>query len=134
LVCWQTVALIIAQGLGVHMAERSLTKKTKYLASIGGDADPRARRKSRKRRTQMCSLGKGCMACHTLTKNNSDFLWSLEINAFQQSTPHALAMAVQAAKTTRPLRSDAERRLMALLGSTGTKKKVLQKPASKSKQ
>jgi hypothetical protein len=74
------------------------------------------------------SVSKGCMACHTLTKNNSDFLWSLEINAFQAPSPNAHAMALRAAKPTRPLKSNAERQLMALLSSTDAKKKMAKKP------
>jgi hypothetical protein len=29
----------------------------------------------------------GCMACHTLTKQDSDFVWSLAVNAFAPPTP-----------------------------------------------
>ena len=65
------------------------------------------------------SISTGCMACHTLTKNGSDFLWSLEINAFQN--PGNTLMSLRSAKTIRPPRSKAERDLMALLKTTASK-------------
>jgi hypothetical protein len=80
------------------------------------------------------SVSKSCMACHTLTRTNSDFLWSLEINAFQPSaSPHAQPMVARATRIVRPLRSDAERQLMALLSSTSSNKNVAKKPSKQSK-
>jgi hypothetical protein len=70
------------------------------------------------------SISTGCMACHTLTKSNSDFLWALEINAFQTNSPGNSLMALSAARATRPPRSKAERKLMDLLNTTKSKKKT----------
>ena len=60
----------------------------------------------------------GCMACHTLTQKQTDFLWSLEINAF--GNPGTGLMSLTAAKILRAPRSPAERQLMNLLRSTTT--------------
>lgn len=59
----------------------------------------------------------GCMACHTLTQGNSDFLWSLEINAFQPENPNIGFSALRVGQTVRPARSKAEQDLMKLLQS-----------------
>jgi hypothetical protein len=54
----------------------------------------------------------GCMACHNVTRGNTDFLWSLEINAFPP-TPSTLVasslgapnqMTLNATPTSEPLR------------------------------
>jgi hypothetical protein len=68
----------------------------------------------------------GCMACHNTTKVGTDFLWTLEINAFDD-TPQPIATAnarftAPAGKTARAPRSDAERHLLDLLKSTATNK------------
>lgn len=76
------------------------------------------------------SISTGCMACHTLTKTNTDFLWALEINAFKASSPNTSLMALRAAHTTRAPRSLAEKQLMALLSTTQTKKAVAKKPVA----
>ncbi|HEV2172761.1 MAG TPA: hypothetical protein VGR71_04300 [Nitrospira sp.] len=68
------------------------------------------------------SIGTGCMACHTLTQKNTDFLWSLEINAFDASKPNGALMALRKAKAVRAPRSEAERQLMALLKSAASNK------------
>jgi hypothetical protein len=68
------------------------------------------------------SVFTGCMACHNNTKSGTDFLWTLEINAFDDTKPANSLMALRAAKTVRAPRSDAERRLMELLKSTATNK------------
>lgn len=74
------------------------------------------------------SITTGCMACHTLTQKNSDFLWSLEINAFQPSASNTQFMALTKQNKARSPRSDAERHLMALLNSTTPKKQANMKP------
>jgi len=33
------------------------------------------------------SIGTGCMACHTQTQKNTDFLWTLQVNAFPALAP-----------------------------------------------
>lgn len=74
------------------------------------------------------SIGTGCMACHTITQKNSDFLWSLEINAFDATKPNTALMALRAAKAVRAPRSDPERRLMALLKSAASGKQPSTSP------
>jgi hypothetical protein len=74
------------------------------------------------------SISTGCMACHNLTKTNTDFLWSLEINAFQATNVSLLTLRKKTG--TRPPRSKAERELMALLATTApkTRAKIKSKP------
>jgi hypothetical protein len=63
-----------------------------------------------------------CMACHDNTRVATDFLWTLEINAFDDTIPSNAHILSPATKTVRPPRSEAERRLLELLKSTVTNK------------
>jgi hypothetical protein len=75
------------------------------------------------------SVFTGCMACHNIQQTKagspptgSDFLWSLEINAFQPSSPKNSFLELRARNGIRPTRSKAEQQLMALLSSAAPKK------------
>jgi hypothetical protein len=57
----------------------------------------------------------GCMSCHTKTKKDTDFLWSLEINAFDASKPHMSLMTLRINHQNRSPRSEPERQLIGLL-------------------
>ena len=65
----------------------------------------------------------GCMACHTKTQSATDFLWSVEINAFDPKVPANSMMALTASRTLRKPRSKPERELMDLLRSSSINKK-----------
>jgi hypothetical protein len=62
------------------------------------------------------SIGTGCMNCHTQTQEGTDFLWSLEVNAFPSTLgPDPMAAPAQVKTTSAIPLSPTLKRLKALL-------------------
>jgi hypothetical protein len=78
------------------------------------------------------SITTGCMNCHNVTKQNTDFLWSLQINAFPSTLGANPMAAPAAARSERAIRlSPALQRLKTLLQSAESTGAKPAKPSTK---